>query len=286
MKKGITMGKKNINVNSHDMTRIYETASIYCLSRNICCPEILYDNVPGKCDYYFKDGYMYIILDDSLCEDEQIDALIEILSSKMILFYFIYNDMSSLYLYASALARSLHIKCPMILEDNDGILSDANNAQGCCINAAVLVDWQERKSKCIFIRNSGLFNYKLLYKSIAHELRHVWQLSDARRAHSYFDGYRSATRNIHEFYMQIAEIDAAAYAYRVLLDIFNVDIIDEKLICNDEEVLSHIKAVADTICPQYPDTLAYLQQDGFSSYIDVMSEFYHMVANDPLYKDK
>ena len=58
--------------------------------------------------------------------------------------------------------------------------------------------------------------------SIAHELRHVWQIKNDNK--SFLSEYKSADlmKSIEEYNLQPAEIDANAFAYIIMVDFFGI----------------------------------------------------------------
>ncbi len=58
--------------------------------------------------------------------------------------------------------------------------------------------------------------------SIAHELRHIWQIKYHKDY--YFESYKTVDlmQSIEEYNLQVAEIDAHAFAYIVMVDCFGV----------------------------------------------------------------
>lgn len=57
--------------------------------------------------------------------------------------------------------------------------------------------------------------------SIAHELRHMWQIKTDN--HLYFDNYKTSKEvDIETYNLQLAEIDANAYATVVMVDYFGL----------------------------------------------------------------
>lgn len=61
-----------------------------------------------------------------------------------------------------------------------------------------------------------------LFFSAAHELRHIWQMRTDRVR--FFGGYRTADRcrDIDEYNLQLAEVDANAFAGIVMVDFFGM----------------------------------------------------------------
>lgn len=71
----------------------------------------------------------------------------------------------------------------------------------------------------VYVRHSEDITPDLLF-SIAHELRHCWQLKNKPEL---LDGYREAQGlTVEEYNLQPAEIDANAFAGAVMLDFFGI----------------------------------------------------------------
>lgn len=57
--------------------------------------------------------------------------------------------------------------------------------------------------------------------AIAHELRHVWQIKNNYEL--YFSNYKTINKlNVNEYNLQIAEIDANAFASIIMIDFFHL----------------------------------------------------------------
>lgn len=74
--------------------------------------------------------------------------------------------------------------------------------------------------RVIYIRHSDKPTPDQLY-AIAHELRHLWQLQTNEDL--YFGDYKKVTEtDIESYNMQLAEIDANAFATVVMVDLFKI----------------------------------------------------------------
>lgn len=73
----------------------------------------------------------------------------------------------------------------------------------------------------IYIKESDKPDLDQLF-SIAHELRHIWQIRNNKQL--YFTDYKPADMcgSLEAYNLQIAEIDANAFAYIVIVDCFGV----------------------------------------------------------------
>ena len=89
------------------------------------------------------------------------------------------------------------------------------------------------------------------YITLAHEMRHVWQ--HWRLGKEYFGTYQILDEKItlKAYQLQEPEVDANAYAYRVLLDIFGIDIIGVGYFTADTDVIKAVQERAKAIWPWY-----------------------------------
>ena len=248
---------------NYDMTKIYYYAALYCIEKDIRCPAIYLGNIENKCLYCgTADGRKVIALDKNIDVDTQIAALLSSLSKganetielsipkESAMFR---NDMSTLYLYAASLAQSLHVSCPLIIEEDE--YNKSLSTYAVAINES-----NSGKCRLIAIRSSWPDNMVQTFISMAHEVRHVWQHSNRQRAQRYFNYYMSPEEvtDRHAYRTQNAEIDANAYAYRVMKDIFGIDIIQKNLLYDDIEAVKMVKAASEKIFPSYCDSLKTL----------------------------
>ena len=75
--------------------------------------------------------------------------------------------------------------------------------------------------KILYLRKYGKPNADHFF-SVAHELRHAWQIQNNKQF--YFSTYKPVNlmSSIEEHNLQIAEIDANAFAYIVMVDFFGM----------------------------------------------------------------
>lgn len=79
----------------------------------------------------------------------------------------------------------------------------------------------DSRGDTIYLKDMNSPSPDLLF-SAAHELRHIWQMRTDRVR--FFDGYRTADRcrDIDEYNLQPAEVDANAFAGIVMVDFFGM----------------------------------------------------------------
>lgn len=85
------------------------------------------------------------------------------------------------------------------------------------------------------------------YFAIAHELRHAWQIETDEQYYlgNYFE---NSADNIVAYNLQIAEIDANAYAYVVMSDLFGVKPLFNGM---DKNVIQAIESRANSIWNEF-----------------------------------
>lgn len=241
---------KRINPDKINMTQIYKSASLCCIKKNIWCPMIVINDIyPDKIlvtEAFEKNGGI-IMVGEHLAAGNRLAAVMNVLENgipneaKMPPLYGGLPDMSTLFLFAAALASSLHVACPMIL----GTLQPGRfNGMAC--NTA------DGRPTGILIRND--WNRQDIvdtYITLAHEMRHVWQ--HWRLGKEYFGTYQILNEKISlkTYQLQNPEVDANAYAYRVLLDIFGIDIIKAGYFTADADVVKAVQARSNVIWPWY-----------------------------------
>jgi Zn-dependent peptidase ImmA (M78 family) len=95
----------------------------------------------------------------------------------------------------------------------------------------------------IFLKKSDKINPDLLF-SIAHELRHVWQYQTNEEF--FFKSYKSSNlcSSVESFNLQIAEIDANAFAGLVMIEVFHLKPLYQGL---SENIKDKIQARMDYI---------------------------------------
>lgn len=241
---------KRINPEKINMTQIYKSASLCCIKKNIWCPMIVINDIyPDKIlvtEAFEKNGGI-IMVGEHLAAGNRLAAVMDVLKNgipneaKMPPLYGGLPDMSPLFLFAAALASSLHVACPMVLET-----LKPGRFNGVACNTA------DGRPTGILIRNDwNQIDMVDTYITLAHEMRHVWQHWRFERA--YFENYRILDENISlkSYCLQEPEVDANAYAYRVLLDIFGIDIIKAGYFTADTDVMKAVQARANIIRPLY-----------------------------------
>lgn len=106
------------------------------------------------------------------------------------------------------LCNLLNIECPSISLDTSNFPSDTMMAQ-CSPDGST-----------IYLRKFDRPNPDQLF-SIAHELRHIWQIKTNKEL--FFSSYKPVNDlSIEEYNLQIAEVDANAFAGIVMVDIFRL----------------------------------------------------------------
>ncbi|MCD7824910.1 MAG: hypothetical protein LUH14_02955 [Clostridiaceae bacterium] len=112
--------------------------------------------------------------------------------------------------YIQIICEALEIKKPHISYDTSHFPTKTTLAQ--C----------DSKGSTLYLRNeAGYVNQLDLFFSIAHELRHVWQIRTDYDL--YFHDYKMANEiGIEPYNRQLAELDANAFAKIVMVDLFHV----------------------------------------------------------------
>lgn len=106
------------------------------------------------------------------------------------------------------LCSLLNIKCPSISFDTSNFPSDTTMAQ--C----------NPSGDTIYLKKYDNPNPDQLF-SIAHELRHIWQMKTNKEL--FFSNYKPVNvLSVEAYNLQIAEIDANAFAGIVMIDIFHL----------------------------------------------------------------
>lgn len=86
---------------------------------------------------------------------------------------------------------------------------------------ATMVAQCNSKGTTIYIKKPGNTPTPDLFFAIAHELRHIWQIRTDYPA--YFSDYRTAGEvSTEEYNLQVAEVDANAFAIIVMADFFGL----------------------------------------------------------------
>lgn len=86
-------------------------------------------------------------------------------------------------------------------------------------DGSTVLAWLCEDDNTVHVRE-GVDNVHDICFALAHELRHVWQ----RQNTAFFDGYKPSNRceSLTEYNLQLAEIDANAYAALVMVSAFGV----------------------------------------------------------------
>lgn len=253
---------KKINPDKINMTEIYKTASLCCIKKDIKCPMIvIYDIYPDNIlvtERFEKSGGI-IMVGDHLSAEERFTAVMDVLEkgipdvAKIPPLYGGLPDMSALFLFAAALASSLHVACPMVL----GTLKPGR------FNGATCSTPDGRPTGILICNDWDQIDPVDTYITLAHEMRHVWQ--HWRLGKEYFAHYKILDEQIglEEYCLQEQEVDANAYAYRVLQDIFGIDIIKMGYFNADTKVLRTVMERAEKIWPWYSPLMRLQGEIGF-----------------------
>lgn len=119
------------------------------------------------------------------------------------------EEKQELYEMVYDICEELEIKPPKISYDRSALQTDS------------MIAIYDPESNIIYI-NDTLLILDILF-AVAHELRHIWQWQTDRKR--YFKGYkqRSEEPNIEKYNLQLAEIDANAYAFTIMQDFYNLE---------------------------------------------------------------
>lgn len=111
--------------------------------------------------------------------------------------------------FINDICEILNISVPVVSFDTSSFQSKTTMAQ---VN---------RSCDTIYIKNHDNHDPDLFF-SIAHELRHVWQIRTNEEL--YLSEYKpvDSCGSIEEYNLQIAEIDANAFAAMVMIDFFRI----------------------------------------------------------------
>lgn len=226
----------NINLSQVlDMTYIYGRVSAMCMMLDLRCPVILTNQrLPlGINSIWIRsknDLFRMIVVSDRLDEEETIELIMSEISNKTHKYvrvvderFGLYTDVSDMTMYyetISELAKSLQVKCPVLTITRhvpDNVSSTLKNSGG--------IAWNDVSGKNTFTISLYEENIagrteeeKFFYvmEILAHEMRHVYQ--HEHDSVKLFKNYRTDLP-FEQYYLQPAELDAAAYAYCVLRDV-------------------------------------------------------------------
>lgn len=114
-----------------------------------------------------------------------------------------------IYDFISDVCDILNIPVPSVYFDTSNFPTDTMMAQ-CCIDDSI-----------IYLKKYDKPNPDQLF-SIAHELRHIWQMQNDKQL--YFSTYKpiDLCSSVEEYNIQIAELDANAFAGIVMIEFFHL----------------------------------------------------------------
>lgn len=101
--------------------------------------------------------------------------------------------------------------------------------------------------KIIYVKKYDKPNPDQLF-SIAHELRHIWQIQNDEKL--YFSAYKpiSLCNSVEEYNLQIAEIDANAFAGIIMIEFFHLQPLFEGLSNSVKlKIYERMKEIASTL---------------------------------------
>ncbi len=132
-------------------------------------------------------------------------------------------DMTELYTLATFVANTLRIACPQILMISDMGMVGAAGMAGLALNAG----GTDCRTTMILLNSQVSFTEQC--KSLIHEMRHAWQhekhqirfYGKDNEKYRYWTDYPEDKKQA--YYLQKAEIDAEAFAWRVMKDTFGAD---------------------------------------------------------------
>lgn len=226
----------NLNLSQAlDMTYIYGRVSAMCMMFDLRCPVILTNQrLPiGINSIWIRsknDLFRMIVVSDRLDEEKTMKLIMSEIANKTHKYvqvvderFGLYTDVSDMTIYyetISELAKSLQVKCPVLTITRhvpNNVSSTLKNSGG--------IAWNDISGKNTFTISLYEENIagrtegeKLLYvmEILAHEMRHVYQ--HEHDSVKLFENYRTDLP-FEQYYLQPAELDAAAYAYCVLRDV-------------------------------------------------------------------
>ena len=218
-----------------DMRKIYHVLSRAPEFKYKKCPVLLVDvEMPLDLDYIdFKseDGRCRAILTKSGLQDDDVIKIVTgrdnsykgycgDLPSDLCSFLYTTRDMTTWYFLAAAIAESTNTRCPQIM-----VHQCQNGFSGCSYNT------EENYGKTTWIEindKPDKYTYNMI-ETLAHEMRHCWQHeTDAKK---YFEDYHFANyygKNLENYYLQPAEVDACAYALRFINEVTGQNLLADK----------------------------------------------------------
>lgn len=242
-----------------DMTEAYKAIGLGSVMKNTFCPTILLSGIPMPlvaCSD--EDGHHVLIADLQLSDEERAEEMIEWLADggaddfERVACEAKGNDMSVLYYFIAAVATSLKVRCPLVI-DRDEVVKGKNIAlkseQGSDGKVGYIVLWSGWA--CDMMRT---FYY------IVKEMRHVWQVE--KHVEKYFRNHKREVdcKDETEYFLQEVEVDAAAYGYRLLKDTFNWDAFEAGVILNNPAFQKAVKERADKMFLNYSEELIFMKE--------------------------
>lgn len=218
-----------------DMRKIYRAIALAPEFEYEKCPVLLVDvGMPLDLDFVefkSKDGLCRVILTRSGLQDDDVIKIVtgrdksyagccEDLPSELYSFLYTTKDMTTWYLLATRIANSTNTRCPQIM-----VHQCQNGFGGCSYNT------EENYGKTMWIEiNDRPMKYTInMIETLAHEMRHCWQHeTDAKK---YFENYHFVNfygKNLENYYLQPAEVDACAYALRFINEVTGNKFIADK----------------------------------------------------------
>ena len=236
-----------------DMAEIYQMAGLIGIAKNTFCPTILLSHqlIP-LISHSDMAGHQILTLDLNLSNEERMKAVVDWLSDgngdyfKGACYEEKGNDMCILYFFLSSVAKSLGARCPLIL-DRDEVIEDEPFAIFKCTRN------EEYIGAYMVLRSDWAENMVSTLYFLATEMRHVWQ----REKHNerFYANLKlpEDCEDENEYFLQDVLVDAAAYGYRLMLDIFGIKI--EKALSYNQAFLKAVIEKANKMFPSYSSEL-------------------------------
>ncbi len=212
-----------------DMTELYFKIGTSPMFLSKKCPTIFSGMyIPDKCDYltilydnkpvlvYTRRGLtdkdiIRIVTGDTKDYSGVITSCPKELERFCVADYVTKCNISSFYRLGAILAKSLNIPCPQIIILNE-LSENAKTGRGNTVYN------EKRIITHIEIYEKNDFNEIDMFEALAHEMRHCWQIEN--HYDKYFSTFQDLTafaQNCREqYHLQLAEIDAIAYALRFI----------------------------------------------------------------------
>lgn len=235
-----------------DMTQLYAELSYYGIGSDTSIPPVLV--LPGDVESintYEKEIICLTLGEKNLSRKKLSAEILASIKNYEKDGFSTKTDMSMYYLIGANLAQSLNIQCPQIIvSDNEGVVNATYNTL------------DNRRSYCIVLKKQNDCRETIL--CLAHEMRHAWQ--HEKHSQLYFKDYNYdlIKTDLKSYLMQEAEIDADAYAYRMMKDVFNVNWKPNRKF---PEVNQVVADRSKKISTHYTDVLLLLGKNMFGSNI-------------------